>query len=442
MPFLLIRAKKEGDWPPVDEADLARRLCPYRGGLTRARIGDFLLFFTSIGEELKRFDGAVARFAFPRGTGFPSHSAWARLSLDGPSPAIECDPLGQFPLWHYEDPRIEAWTAEAKSLPAIQGVRLEWKPKSDVVRIERRDRAYSPFLNVGRYFPVDLESPRSFRPDLESRAAAGQALLESLVESANELDVSGKCGAFLSGGIDSSVATSLLRQRAPDPVAFTLGTALGDEFREAEELARELRISHRCVRMAESEIRAQWRSVIYANEVYDGMTAEILLQVSKLSSAAAGVVENVFTGYGSDLLFGGMLRHGAYLAAVGVDETEGLIERTRWSMELSPFFAWAHGVRLSNLYWHPAVLRVALRIPAQMSFDGQTEKTLLRETAVQAGWLRREHAFRPKIGMTNGTRVNELVSKALGVPDGYGYARKTELAFEELQDSLERGEPG
>jgi carbapenam-3-carboxylate synthase len=352
--------------------------------------------------------------------------------------------MGQLPLWRHDGEGFCAWSPEAKAFVAVAGAAPVWRPSAEILAVTPRARTHSPYVNLVRELPPGL--PPAFAPVAPELAlpdfpAASEALAEALLASMDALEPEAIGGACLSGGVDSSVAVALLAgRRGPFPV-YTLGTRLGNEFAEAGELATHLGLPLRKVHLPEERVVDLWSRVVFANEVYDGMSAEILMQVAALCEAAAGGAARLLTGYGSDLLFGGMLSHGAYMEAVGVRDTAGLIERTRWSMELSPFFAWALGVRLVHLYWHPAVVEAAMRIPLSLQQVGGGEKHVLRETAVQRRWLERPHAFRPKIGMTIGTAAHQLLASSLRLPEAYAYPAKSADALRRLQAAFVRGEP-
>ncbi len=439
MPFLLI-AREGEDWPFVDEAALKRRLCPYVGPLHVVTVGDRRLYHTRLGHPGDAHTAHRVIFS-PDGRTAP-HVAWACVEMSMDGQRLSTDPLGQVPLWRHDGPGYRAWAPEAKAFGAIAGFRPHWKPDSQILAIERRDRTYSPYQNIVRELNANLLPPLTPSEDTMTRLEALGALGDALETSAAAFDLDQAVGAWLSGGIDSSVATALLARRLSAFSVYTLGTRLGNEFTDALALATHLNVAHHCVHLDDEAIGELWSQVIDACEIVDGMAAEIALQVLALARGTDGAIQQVVTGYGSDLLFGGMLGQAAYLAAVGVDDTAGLIERTRWSMELAPFALWALGIQQVHLYWHPAVMLAAMRIPTAMQTQGANEKAILRATAVQRGWLLREHAYRPKLGMSIGTGVNQLLSRHLGQHDPYAYPCKSQAALGRLQTGVMRGLAG
>ena len=183
---------------------------------------------------------------------------------------------------------------------------------------------------------------------------------------------------------------------------------------------------------------ANFEHAVFCNEMVDGLTAEILAQLGILAAAASKNVQAVVTGYGADLLFGSMLRHQQYMKATAVDDLQSLIERTCWTGEFAPFYAWSLGVEMHHLFWNPAVMNTAFRIPPEFSFDGTEEKVLLRSMAVARGHLDRRHALRKKQAMTDGMQFNRLLSEVLGIESSHAYEEKSARCISQLKNLFGR----
>ena len=271
-------------------------------------------------------------------------------------------------------------------------------------------------------------------------AAGGDALDVALVASARAICGDGAAqvawGTFLSGGIDSSLATALTHVRQPDVQTFTLGTELGSEYADAEELASHLSLSHTRVTADAEAAVAHFERAVFCNEMVDGLTAETVAQLGVLAAAASKNVRRVVTGYGADLLFGSMLRHQQYMTVTAVDDLQSLIERTCWTGEFAPFYA-GRTDRDPPSFWDPAVMNAAFRIPPESSFDGIEEKVLLRRVAAERGHLDHRHVRRKKQAMTDGTQFNQLLSSALGLGDSYAYRHKSARCISQLKNLLD-----
>jgi asparagine synthetase B (glutamine-hydrolysing) len=462
MPVLCVLPKQPARATPtgaspsnVDELQLKELLCPYRGGIQRVPIAMRggaigLLRLSSLARVCQ------SKCVIPADTNKNASTAWLEITVDPSGLTFETDPLGTFPLWWFEDDSRVVITSEVKSLIALQGIEVELDDTA--LRKARHPLDFSPFQRVRRVYPgailrvsptlevtEERRTPLVFRPTsmFATTAVSEDALDAALIASARAIcgdgATSATWGAFLSGGIDSSLATALTHARHPDVQTFTLGTYLGDEYSDAETLASHLGLTHTRVPADEEAALVHFEHAVFCNEMTDGLTAETLAQLGILAAAAAAKnVRRIVTGYGADLLFGSMLRHQQYMKVTAVDDLQSLIERTCWTGEFAPFYAWSHGIEIHHLFWDPAVMNTAFRIPPECSFDGTEEKVLLRSVAAERGHLDHRHVRRKKQAMTDGTQFNQLLSSALGLGNSYAYEQKSARCISQLKSLLDR----
>jgi asparagine synthetase B (glutamine-hydrolysing) len=448
VPLLCVFPKpSERELPAPVLAELGRSLCPYRGEVSCTRLGHALIYASELTEFSAGSHGQTC--SVPRADVQTAHSAWLQVRMDAQGHVcFETDPLGTFPLWLVETSAFIAVSAEVKALRALASFRVVLKPELERLPA-RRSPDFTPYENVRRVWPgatlsvasdgswreqrrtpLMYQPPERFAQFDESRDALEHALRVSAAEIPRAAH---RFGSFLSGGIDSSLATSLSQQQGP-LCTFTLGSEFGDEYADAAALASHLNLPHERVFAAADEAKRHFERAVFCNETVDGLTAETLAQLSMLSEAArAAGVFSVVTGYGADLLFGSMLRHRLYMQVTGVDDLQSLVERTTWTGEFCPFFAWSLDVRLYPLFWQPALMNVAFRVPDEHNFAGDQEKCALRAAAVQGGLLTREHAYRRKQALTDGTRFNQLLSRALGLSSAHAYDQKNAACSAQLR---------
>jgi carbapenam-3-carboxylate synthase len=461
VPFLCVLLKQPARVTPtgaspsdVDELCLKELLCPYRGRIQRVPVA---MHGGAVGVlRLSSLAGvSQSKCLIPAGTRKNASTAWLEISMEPGGLTFETDPLGTFPLWWFEDESRVVITSEVKSLVALEGIEVELD--DDSLQKARHPADFSPFRGIRRVYPgavlrvsptleltEERRAPLDYRPtSMFANESAGQDALErALIDSARAICGGGATraswGTFLSGGIDSSLATALIQVWQPAVQTFTLGTDLGNEYSDAEALASSLGLRHTRVTADAKAAVDLFEHAVFCNEMVDGLTAEILAQLGILAAAAAENVRSVVTGYGADLLFGSMLRHQQYIKATAVDDLQSLIERTCWTGEFAPFYAWSLGVEMHHLYWDPNVMNAAFRVPPEFSFDGTEEKVLLRSTAVERGHLHRRHALRKKQAMTDGMQFNRLLSSGLGVDSSFAYEEKSTRCISKLKDVLAR----
>ncbi len=444
MSFILIALKKEysqsSEWPLLNSSLLAKRLCPYDLPLKQQIISRQIQIYFNDFSSLKREE-----FRTPSGHFEEPNSAWVKIQFNGEGLHLQTDPLGQCPLWIVETENFYALSPETKSFSAIPDFNLEIKEDDYFLKVKRRQVNESDFKNIKKLNPggelifnsTSLRLEEITKPlpwhlpasrVLSDLSEAQDLLARALQDSADDLPKQ-NVGSLLSGGIDSSVATYLAKERTDLKTTFNLKTELGSEESDSQETSKYLSLKSETLIHPTDLTRSFFESVIHSNELTDGLTAEILLQMKAVVDLLPVDLDNIVTGYGADLLFGGMLGHKAYMFVTGTSDTESLLDRAYWSKELTPFYYWEKRKRLFNLFWHPKVIAAALRIPLSLQ-QIKAEKYVLRSLAVRNRWLTEPLAFRKKTGMTNGTNINFMLSKALVLPTEHEYDRKNQITLD------------
>ncbi len=188
-------------------------------------------------------------------------------------------------------PGHTAWNEVREVLP---GHALHWQPGHNV-----KQQAYwqLPLATAQR--------PPKQADDSELREALTAAVRKRLVA-----DV--EVGAFLSGGIDSSLVCALAQQQMDRPLkTFTIGFSdkTFDESVHAAQVAAHLGTAHHC------EIFGDWSEesleTLLRNHVGQPFADASLLPTSLVSKVAARDVKVALSGDGADELFGGYQRYQA-----------------------------------------------------------------------------------------------------------------------------------
>ncbi|MHC4375621.1 MAG: asparagine synthase C-terminal domain-containing protein [Planctomycetota bacterium] len=379
--------------------------------------------------------------------------AAARLRLEGERWRCERDALATLPLWRATGDGWTAWSPQAKWFAAVEGVSLELLSEAELLAPRSGPENFSPFRQLEREPAWTAASLGAAGARIEQSAVSPEVAKSSASEADLAADLASAIDAataavparerwtsLLSGGLDSGVATSRLRERSRAlPLALSAESALASERGSAQATALELGVELHGVHVDGDRLRASFEHVVWHNEVFDGLTAEILAQVDAilaLAPAHDAPWQPVLTGYGADLLLGGMLAHAAYMQAVGAHSEADLLTRTRWTGEVAPFFAWRRGFALHNFYWHPELWRACLRIPLERNAQGHADKAVLRRLAAARGWLSPERAAAPKRAITDGLRAQDLLSQALGLGSGYQFEAKSRAAAEHWRRRL------
>src|SRR5262245_22164304 len=237
------------------------------------------------------------------------------------------DRLGKKPLVYRHEPGRLMFASELKSLLEVPGLPREIDPAAVdeylayqyVPHPNTIFRGYSK-LPPGHYAVYQddrLEVRPYWTPDLarERRIGKPQAIAElrELLESAVKLRMRSDVplGAFLSGGVDSSIIVALMQQQSATPVkTFTIGFSEQeyDESKFAERVARHLRTEHRVLEVRPDALEVLPKLAYHYDEPFADSSAIPTWYVSKLTREHVTVS---LSGDGGDELFAGYPRYKA-----------------------------------------------------------------------------------------------------------------------------------
>ena len=168
----------------------------------------------------------------------------------------------------------------------------------------------APWPKTWRYY-----APRERLDRRRSLAAAARRLDRTLTAAVERaVPPEGRVGAFLSGGLDSSLVLARLAERGTPVRAFTLhfGDHLAGELRYAQEVARHLEVPHHVLELDAEKFCAGIEPAL--DELEDLLSEPISVPNHLLAGEAAKQVDVLFTGEGGDPPFGGPKNVGLALA--------------------------------------------------------------------------------------------------------------------------------
>lgn len=250
------------------------------------------------------------------------------------------DPFGVKPLYYWSQGPKLAFASEAKALlliPEVRaGVRLDPEVLTTTTALWWSHWPQTAFgsirrLEVGTQLVVDLQSgaeersafytlPIAAKPWKESEAV--EALRRALDDSVRrEMIADVKVGAFLSGGLDSSLITALMAQNTKEPIdTFTITFSEADQKIEANprdevyatKLARDRgwRMHKRVI--TEADTRELLPKLIWHMDEPIGDPVAVSTYLMAKEAKDCGVTV-LLSGQGADELFGGYRRHFAAL---------------------------------------------------------------------------------------------------------------------------------
>ncbi len=236
------------------------------------------------------------------------------------------DSAGIKPLYYYSDPKVFAFASEMKSLILSGSVSLDFDPKSlsDYISYRFVPGPHTVLKSVKKVMPgtalrikngsIDEKTyapPQDHTPDKRSFSPIKkdlERLIEDAVKSQMVSDV--PLGAFLSGGVDSSLITAFMAKNSSRKIqTFSIGFEQSsgvDESAHARKVAKHLETEHHELILNESSLFAFDKVFSNMNEPVADPT---ILPTAILSEFTRSTVKVALTGEGGDELFGGYNRY-------------------------------------------------------------------------------------------------------------------------------------
>ncbi len=178
------------------------------------------------------------------------------------------------------------------------------------------------------------KAARNPQPYEQQQQALAQ-LMEQAVVDRQVADVS--VGAFLSGGIDSSVVVALAAKHNPSLQTFSIGfkeQPYFDETHYARLVAQKYKTDHTELLLHTGDLYEHLCGML--NNLSEPFADSSALAVYVLSKYAGKRVKAVLSGDGADELFGGYNKHRAFYSAAAGGATTRAIRQLRWLWDALP----------------------------------------------------------------------------------------------------------
>ena len=357
--------------------------------------------------------------------------SYVAVVLNGDNFIAGRDRIGVVPLYYGESDRLVGIASNRKMLwmLGLQPIRVE---PGHIVEVSARG------FRVNKV--KGMECPCSVAMSLDE---AVDLLDRRLAESVRRMS-RGSVNTFLgfSGGIDSTLLAYYLDREGMKTSLVCVGVEGSADFGAADEAAESLDLPIAIDVHGSDEIREDLDEVLLSVEEADSMKVGVALPLrwvaEKASSAGSKVL---FSGTGSDELFGGYARYVEEYASTGDTVKETMLRDLMSASEVNyerDFKVCADlGVELRLPYTDGDLISLGLSMPTSLKLPKKTDqprKIVLRALAEWLG-LSSEVANRPKKAIQYSTGVAKALEKlskveGLSVP---GYLR---MRFEKLRNSL------
>jgi asparagine synthase (glutamine-hydrolysing) len=323
----------------------------------------------------------------------PGHCVWAKP--DNGKFVLHRDELGVAPLYLGVDANANKYFAsEVKSLlPACQYV--EEVPPGNNYDRDKTVRYYE--LKEGRLLN---EKPEKIAERLRKH-------LEDAVTTSIRSE---NTGAWLSGGLDSSVISALGSRHVKRLHTFSTGINGAPDLEYARETAKFIKSTHHEVTVTLDDLIKVLPEVIFNLESFDALLVRSSITNYIVAKRAGEFVTEVFSGEGGDELFAGY----EYLKSISMSDLGAeLIKITNnlhnTALQRVDRSASANGTVAHVIFTSPEVVKFAFTIPVKYKMFNSTEKWILRKA--MEGYLPDGVLKRPKAKFWEGAGVMELISE-------------------------------
>jgi len=279
------------------------------------------------------------------------------------------DPIGIKPLYVAIDRDSIVFASEIKALLSHAGSLTEFPPGAWF----RTDVGLRRYYRLPEPAPVDLPCE-----DLQEHL---DAALHDAIEKRLMSDV--PLGTFLSGGLDSSIITALVRERVSHLHTVAVGLQGTSDLKAARTVARHLRTIHHEYVFTAAEVIEALPTIIFHLESFDVDLVRSAVPCYFASRLAAQHMKVVLTGEGADELFAGY-RYQRYLHddALRDELVRSVAALHNMNLQRVDRMTMAHSIEGRVPFLDVKVVELALRIPSALKLRGSppVEKWILRKT--------------------------------------------------------------
>ena len=233
-------------------------------------------------------------------------------------------------------------------------------------------------------------------------------------------------GAFLSGGLDSSIICAIARKHLPELHTFSVGLEGSPDIEAARIVSRHLDTIHHEYILTREELTRQLPEIIYYLESFDQDLVRSAFPCYFTSKLASDHVKVILTGEGADELFAGYtyykdimdeeLLHNELRRSVSSLHNINLQRVDRMTM--------AHSIEGRVPFLDLTMIELGQRIPAAYKLKGKpvVEKWILRKAFEDM--LPHDIAWRKKEQFDEGSGSVDLLEETLSSAMSEGEARK------------------
>jgi len=330
---------------------------------------------------------------------------FALAIADGEELYLARYPLGIKPLYYAQRQGGLAFASELKALVAHAEDVREFPPGTWF----HSQRGFQRYYDV----PDDPPVPRTLTEHLRNvRFSLEQAVVKRLMS-----DV--PVGAFLSGGLDSSLIAAIARLHLDELHTFSVGIDGSRDIEAARLVARHLDTVHHEYLFTADEALAALPEIIYHLESFDQDLVRSAIPCYFASRLASDFVKVILTGEGADELFAGYTyyRNIACPRQLHYELRRSVCSLHNVNLQRVDRLTMAHSIEGRVPFLDLELIRTAQSVPPELKLfeadDGQViEKWVLRKAFEDL--LTAEIVWRGKEQFDEGSGTTDFVADAIG----------------------------
>lgn len=286
------------------------------------------------------------------------------VSIQNNSIVLKRDKYGVEPIYYtFLDETNIAFASEVKALLEFGTVIKELEPGFVL-----KNRELNQYYELQKKKPLKLD-----------RREISQILRETLTLAIKNRLSNKKIGAWLSGGLDSSAISALLKPNLEKLHTFAVGFMGAEDLKYARLVADHIKANHHERIISFADIMNILPNVIYHLESFDALLVRSSIMNYLVAQIASEYVEEVFSGEGGDELFAGY----HYIKSLHESQIEDeLIDITKrlhnTALQRVDRCSSAFGTVAHVPFLDSEVVDLAFRIPTEYKLHNKTEKWILR----------------------------------------------------------------
>jgi asparagine synthase (glutamine-hydrolysing) len=314
------------------------------------------------------------------------------------------DPIGIKPLYMGQHKGAFCFASEQKALVGIAEAVHEFPPGTSF----HSARGYRTFYEV----PGETAKEATVSPDVA--ATEIRRTLEAAIGKRLMSDV--PLGAFLSGGLDSSIIAAIARRHMDQLHTFSVGFKGSRDLAAARRVSRHLDTIHHEYVLSEDEVLRLLPSIIYHLESFDQDLVRSAIPTYFTARLAAEHVKVVLTGEGADELFAGYRYHRDIHDASDLQDElrRSVTALHNINLQRVDRLTMAHSIEARVPFLDVAIIALTQRIPVDLKLRRQPqgppiEKWILRKACEDL--LPAEIVWRNKEQFDEGSGTADLIAR-------------------------------